>query len=125
MGGLSSAFDLENILPSATRHSELQAFKPKGHGLHYTLPSSLCDKIRDLTKSMTRDTSVPTGKPDFGGPNCLVRALRYYDTCRVSRVEEGQTLLVYSRYTKVGKELSAVSISHWICNTIPDSHATL
>ena len=29
----------------------------KGPALHYTLPSSSCDKIRDLTKSMTHGTS--------------------------------------------------------------------
>ena len=45
--------------------------------------------------------------------------------CIVSRVEEGQRLFVYSRYNKAGKELSAVSISHWICTTIGDSHTTV
>ena len=52
-------------MASAGRRSELQAlvFDPqnnsnlKGPGLHYTLQPSSCDKIRDLTKSMTCGTS--------------------------------------------------------------------
>ena len=42
---------------------------------------------------------VLTGKPNFGAPNCPVRALRYYHLihdCRAPGVKEGQTLLVYS-----------------------------
>ena len=40
-------------------------------------------------------------------------------------MDEGQMLLVYSRYNKVGKDLSAASISRWMCTTIGYSHATL
>ena len=39
--------------------------------------------------------AIPTGKSDFGAPNCPVRALRYYHRYITEHpVEEGQMLFV-------------------------------
>ena len=75
-------------MASTGRRSELQAlvFDPqyiqfKPNGAQVTLYFTPCEKIRGLTRSMTLGyiPAVPTGKPDFGAPNCLVRVLlRYY-----------------------------------------------
>ena len=112
---------LKTVLPlamaSAGRRSELQAlvfdpqyiqFKPKGLVLHYISALSSCGKIRDLTKSMTR------GKPDFGAPNCPVRALRYYHRYITEHAElrKGRRcLFILLKDNNAGKELSAASIS--------------
>ena len=72
--------------------------------------------------------AVPTGKPDFGGPNCPVRALRYYHRYMTEHPElrKGRRrLFIPFKDNNAGKELSADSISRWICTTIVDSHASL
>ena len=72
--------------------------------------------------------AVPTGKPDFGAPNCPVRTLGYYHRCMTEQPElrKGRRrLFVPFKDNNAGKELSAASISRWICTTIVDSHATL
>ena len=53
-------------------------------------PEFMC-KIRGLTKSMNRGTMVWTGKPDFGAPNCPVRALRYYHRYMTEHSELGRS----------------------------------
>ena len=73
---------------SVGRHSELQALvfdpqyihsKPKGAGVTLYFSPSSCGK--NQRPSQVNDPwyipALPTGKPDFGGPNCPVRALRY------------------------------------------------
>ena len=72
--------------------------------------------------------AVPTGKSDFGTPNCLVRALRYYHRYMTKHPElrKGRCcLFVPIKDNNTGKELSAATISRWICTTAVDSHAAL
>ena len=71
---------------------------------------------------------VPTGKSDFGAQNCPVRALSYYHRYMTehSELRKGRhCLFIPFKDNNVGKELSAASISQWICTTIVDSHASL
>ena len=67
-------------------------------------------------------------KPDFGAPNCPVRALRYYHRYMTEHPElrKGRRcLFIPLKDNNAGKELSAASISRWICTTTVDSHASL
>ena len=72
--------------------------------------------------------AVPTGKPDFGAPNFPVRALRYYYrylTVHPELRKGRRHLFIPFKDNNAGKELSAASISCWICTTLVNSHATL
>ena len=89
--------------------------------LRYILHQSSCEKIRGLTRSMT-------GKPDFGAPNCPVRAIRYYHRYMMEHPElrKGRRrLFIPFKDNNVCKELSAASISRWICTIIVDSHTSI
>ena len=71
---------------------------------------------------------VPTGKPEFGAPNCPVRALRYYHRYLTEHPElrkDRRRLFVPIKDNNAGKELSASTISKWICTTIVASHAAI
>ena len=106
-------------MASAGRQSELQAFesqyiqfKPKVLGLLCISPHRSCGKIRGQTKSVIRGR-IPvflTGKPEFGAPNCLVRALKYYHRYMSEHPElrKGRRRLVIPfKDNNVGKQLSA------------------
>ena len=57
-------------------------------------------------------------KPDFAAPNCPVRGLRYYHRYMTKHPElrKGRCrLFIPYEDNNVGKELSAASISGWIC----------
>ena len=72
--------------------------------------------------------AVPTGKPEFGAPNCPVRALKYYHRYMSEHpdLRKGRRrLFIPFKDNNAGKELSAASISRWICTTIVDSHASI
>ena len=72
--------------------------------------------------------AIPTGKPEFGAPNYPVRALRYYHRYLTEHPElrkDRRRLFVPIKDNNAGKELSAPSISRWICTTIVDSHAAV
>ena len=72
--------------------------------------------------------AIPTGKPELGAPDCPVRALRYYHRYLTEHPElrkDRRRLFVPIKDNNAGKELSASSISRWICTTIVDSHATI
>ena len=72
--------------------------------------------------------AVATGKSEFGAANCPVRALRYYHRYLTEHPElrKGRRcLFVPIKNNKAGKELSAATISRWICTTVVDSHAAL
>ena len=72
--------------------------------------------------------AVPTGKSEFGAPNCPVRALRYYHRHLTEHPELGKDrrcLFVPIKDNNAGKELSAATISRWICTTIVNSHAAI
>ena len=71
--------------------------------------------------------AVLTGKPDFGAPNCRVRTLRYYHRYMTEHPElrKGRhRLFIPFKDNNAEKELSATTISRWICTTIVNSHAT-
>ena len=60
--------------------------------------------------------AVPTGKPDFGAPNCPVRALKYYHRymTELPELRKGRCLFIPFKDNKLNnayKELSAASIS--------------
>ena len=76
-------------MATAGRRSELQAlvfdpkyiqFKPKGADVPlYFIPEFMRKNQRpDQVNDPWYIPTVPTAKPDFGAPNCPVRALRYY-----------------------------------------------
>ena len=70
----------------------------------------------------------PSGKPEFGAPNCPVRVLKYYHRYMSEHpeVRKGRPCLVIPfKDNNAGKELSAASISQWICTTILNSHASI
>ena len=67
-------------------------------GLLYISPQSPCLKIRGQIMSMIRGriAAFLTGKPEFGAPNCLLRALKYYHRYMSEHPElrKGRRLLV-------------------------------
>ena len=73
--------------------------------------------------------AVPTGKSEFSAPNCPVIALRYYHGYMTEHPELGKgrcsLFNIPIKDNNVGNELSAATISRWICTTIVDSHAAL
>ena len=119
-------------MASAGRRSELHAlrfeqnyiqFKPKGAGVMLYFSPEFMRKNQKLMIP-----AIPTGKPEFGAPNCPVRALRYYHRYLTEHPElrkDRRRLFVPIKDNNAGKELIASSISGWICTTIVDSHATI
>ena len=70
--------------------------------------------------------AAPTGKSEFGAPNCPVRAPRYYHRYQTEHTElrKGRRrLFIPIKDNNAGKELSAATIFRWICTTIVESHA--
>ena len=76
-------------MASGGRRSELQAlvfdpqyiqFKPKGAGvtLNVTPESMRKNQMPNQVNDLWYIPAVPTGRPEFGAPNCPVRALKYY-----------------------------------------------
>ena len=64
----------------------------------------------------------------FGSPNFPVRALRYYHRYLTQHPElrkDRRHLFVPIKDNNAGKELSAYTISRWICTTIVDFHAAI
>ena len=62
---------------------------------------------------------------EFGTSNCSVKALRYCDRYQSEHPElrKGRRhLFIPIKDNNAGKELSAATISRWICTTIVDSH---
>ena len=126
-------------MASVGRRSILQALvfdpqyvqsKPKGQLLLYSSPEFMWKYQRpNQVNHPWYITAVTTGKPDFGAPNCPVRImLRYYHRYMTEHpvLRKGRRcLFILFKDNNAGKELSAASISRWICTTIVDSHATL
>ena len=126
-------------MASAGRPSELHTlrfdqnyiqFKPKGAGV--TLYFSPEFMRKNQKPNQVNDPlyipAVPTGKPEFGAPNCPVRALRYYQRYLTEHPElrkDRCRLFVKIKDNNACKELSASTISRWICTTIVDSHAAI
>ena len=126
-------------MASVGRHSELQAlvfdpqyipFKPKGAGvtLYFTQEFMKKNQRPNQVKGLWYIPAVPTGRPKFGAPNFPGRALKYYHRYMSEHTElrKGRRrLFIPFKDNNAVKELSAVSISRWICTTIVDSHATI
>ena len=122
-------------MASAGRRSELQAlrfdqnyiqFKPKGAGvtLYFRGKNQKPNQVIDPWYM----PAVPTGKSEFGAPNCPVRALRYYHRHLTEHPElrkDRRRPFVPIKDNNSDKELSASTISRWICTTIVDSHAAI
>ena len=70
--------------------------------------------------------AVPTGRPEFGAPNCPVRALKYYHryVSEHTELRKGKRRLFIPLFVPF-KELSAASISNWIFTTMEDFHASI
>ena len=124
-------------MTSAGRLSDLQAlvfdqkyiqFKPKGAGvtLYFSPEFMRKNQKPNQVKDPCYIPAVPTGKSEFGAPNCPVRALRYYHRYLTEHPELSKgrrRLFIPIKDNNAGKELSAATISRWICMTIVDSHA--
>ena len=111
-------------MASAGRRSELQAlvfdphyiqFKPKGAGVMlYFTPEFMQKNQRPCQiNDPWYIPAVPTGKPDFGAPNCPERALRYFLRYMTEHeLRRGRRrLFIPFMDNNAGKELSAASIS--------------
>ena len=105
-------------------------FKPKGAGVTLYFSPEFMQK--NQRPNQVNDPQyipvVVTGKPDFGAANCPIRALRCYHRYKTEHPElrKGtRRLFIPIEDNKVGKELSAATITRWICTTIVDSHAAL
>ena len=125
-------------MASVGRCSELQAlvfdphyiqFKPKGAGVTlYLSPEFMrTNQKPNQVNYPWYILAAPTGMPDFGAPNCPVRALRYYHRYMTEHLESRKGrchLFIPIKDNNAGKELNAAAISLWICTTIVDSHAS-
>ena len=126
-------------MAAAGRRSELHAlrfdqnyiqFKPKGAGvtLHFSPEFMRKNQKPNQVNDPWYFPAVPTGKSEFGAPNCPVRALRYYHRYLTEHPElrkDRRRLFVPIKDNNTGKELNASTISRWICTTIVDSHAAI
>ena len=126
-------------MASAGRCSELQAlrfdqnyiqFKPKGAGvtLYFSTEFMRKNQKPNQVNDLWYIPAVPTGKSEFGTPNCPVRALRLYHRHLTEYPELGKDRgrpFVPIKDNNAGKELSASTISRGICTTIVDSHAAI
>ena len=64
--------------------------------------------------------TINSGREQFGLPNCPVRGLKYYFHYTVEHLElrkSGHLLFIPIKDNNAASELSAVTISRWICNT--------
>ena len=127
------------VMASAGRRSELQAlrfdqnyiqFKPKGAGVTLYFSPEFMRKNQKPNQVIHPwyIPAVPTGQSEFGAPNCPVRALRYYHRYQTEHPElrkDRCRLFVPIKDSNAGKELSASTISRWICTIIVDSHAAI
>ena len=113
-------------MASAGRRSKLQAlvfdpqyiqFKPKEAGVTlYFTPEFMRKNHRpNQVNDPWYIPAVPTGRPEFGAPNCPVRALKYYHRYMSEHPElrKGRHCLFIPLFIPF-KELSAASISRWI-----------
>ena len=112
----------EPLREASFKHLTLETvflLKPKGAGV--TLYFSPEFMRRNQKLNQVNDPwyipAVPTGKSEFGAPNCPVRALSYYHRHLTEHPELGKDrrrLFVPIKDNNAGKELSASTISRWI-----------
>ena len=113
-------------MASGGRCSELQAlvfdpqyiqFNPKGAGvtLYFTPKFMRKTQRPNQVNYPWYIPAVPTGRPEFGAPNCPLRAPKYYHRymCEHPELRKGRRRLFVPLFIPF-KELSAASISRWI-----------
>ena len=96
--------------------------------LHYISPQSLCGKSEpNQVNDPWYIPAVLTGKPVCCSncPSESAQVFHRYMTEHPELRKGRRRFFVSSKDNNVGKELSAASISWWICTTIVDSHASL
>ena len=101
-------------MASAGRRSELHALRFDKNYIQFKLKGA--------------GVTLYFSQPEFGAPNCPVRALRCYHRYLTEHPylrKDRRRLFVPIKDNNAGKELSASSISRWICTTIVDSHAAI
>ena len=126
-------------MASAGRRNEIQGlmldqkyiqFKPKGAGvtLYFSPEFMRKNQKPNQVNGPWYISAVPTGKSEFGASNCPVRALCYchrYLTEHPELRKDRRCLFIPIEDNNVGKELSAATISKWICTAVVDSHAAM
>ena len=113
-------------MASGGRRSKLQdllfdpqyiQFIPKGPGvtLYFTPEFMRKNQRPNQVNDQWYIPAVPTGRPEYGAPNCPVRALKYYHRYMSEHPElrKGRRHLFIPLFIPF-KELSAASISRWI-----------
>ena len=113
-------------MASGGRRSKLQAlvfdlqyiqFKPKGAGvtLYFTPEFMRKNQRPNHVNDPWYIPAVLTGRPEFGAPNCPVRALKYYNryVSEHPELRKARRCLFIPLFIPF-KELSAASISRWI-----------
>ena len=97
---------------ASAEDSEIQAlvfdlqyiqFKPKGAGVTLYFNNQRPNQVNDPWYI----PAVLSGKPDFGAPNCPVRALRYYHRCmdECPEMRKGRRCLCIQDTTRRGRSL--------------------
>ena len=124
-------------MASAGRRSELQVLRLtritycsnyKGLVSHYTLAQSSCARTRNRIGLMIPGTFHRSELARSLALLSPVRALRYYHRHLTKHPElrkDRRRLFIPIKDNNAGKELSASTISRWICTTIVDSHAAI
>ena len=112
-------------------YERLRSSNLKGLVLLYILAPNSCSRTRNRAKSKIPgifQRPLLAIKSEFGAPNCPVRALRYYHRYLTEHPElrkDRRCVFVPIIDNNAGKELSAATISRWICTTIVNSHAAI
>jgi hypothetical protein len=125
-------------MASGGRRSELQAlmfddkycqFAPFGAHVKLSFNPSFIRKNQRATETNAPLVipAIPTGKAQFGHPNCPVRALKYYHRrTKDPLLRKGRShMFIPLKDVKPGQEISSSTISRWICSTIIDTHQSL
>ena len=95
-----------------------------GQVLLFISALSSCKKIRDLIRSITPGTFL---RSLLASQFLVLSAHRCYHRYMTDhpKLRKGRCLFVPNKDNNAGKELSAATISRWICTAIVDSHALL
>jgi hypothetical protein len=122
-------------MASGGRRSELQAlmyddiycnFAPYGAHVKLSFNPAFIRKNQRVseTNAPLLIPAIPTGKQQFGHPNCPVRALKYYHRrTRDPSIRKGRLhMFIPLKDVNQGHELSSSTISRWICSTIISAH---
>jgi hypothetical protein len=125
-------------MASGGRRSELQAlmfddtyckFAPFGAQVKLSFNPSFIRKNQRAseTNAPLIIPAIPTGKEQFGHPNCPVRALKlYHRRTKDPSIRKGRLhMFIPLKDVTHGNEISSSTISRWICSTIISAHHSL